>query len=141
MLDSLFKFCTLHNTFSELFQVPVEAERLTDNDLVLEQYLSPASPLLAGFRLDGFSAIRPRATHSPPSDVNLWDSSSTFLDNRQISPAVLYIQVSAFQVLESPILSHSYIIYLISWMADLLSGMLLERQKPINLIYYIWIHL
>ncbi|CAH2042891.1 unnamed protein product [Thlaspi arvense] len=79
------------------FKVPVEAERLTDNDLVLEQYLSPASPLLAGFRLDGFSAIRPRATHSPPSDVNLWDSSSTFLDNRQITPAVLYIQVSAFQ--------------------------------------------
>ncbi|THG23694.1 hypothetical protein TEA_008791 [Camellia sinensis var. sinensis] len=79
------------------FKVPVEAERLMDNDLVLEQYLSPASPLLAGFRLDGFSAIRPRITHSPSSDVNIWDTSLTFLEDRHISPAVLYIQVSAFQ--------------------------------------------
>ncbi|XP_057491304.1 probable phosphoinositide phosphatase SAC9 [Actinidia eriantha] len=79
------------------FKVPIEAERLMDNDLALEQYLSPASPLLAGFRLDGFSAIRPRVTHSPSSDVNIQDTSLTFLEDRHISPAVLYIQVSAFQ--------------------------------------------
>ncbi|XP_027117809.1 probable phosphoinositide phosphatase SAC9 isoform X1 [Coffea arabica] len=79
------------------FKVPVEAERLTDNDLVLEQYLSPASPTLAGFRLDGFSAIKPRVTHSPSSDVNMLDMSSYILDDRLISAAVLYIQVSALQ--------------------------------------------
>ncbi|CAK9148774.1 unnamed protein product [Ilex paraguariensis] len=43
---------------SDQINVPIEAEGLTDNDLVLEQYLSPASPMLAGFRLDGFSAIK-----------------------------------------------------------------------------------
>lgn len=79
------------------FKVPIEAERLTDNDLVLEQYLAPASPMLAGFRLDGFSAIKPRVTHSPSSDVNIWDMSSDLLDDRLIAPAILYIQVSAFQ--------------------------------------------
>lgn len=79
------------------FKVPIEAERLIGNDLVLEQYLLPASPQLAGFRLDGFSAIRPRVTHSPSSDVNICDNSSTFLEDRHISPAVLYIQVSVFQ--------------------------------------------
>lgn len=79
------------------FKVPVEAERLVDNDLVLEQYLSPASPMLAGFRLDGFSAIKPRVTHSPSPDVNMRDSSSILLEDRFISPAVLYIQVSVLQ--------------------------------------------
>ncbi|GMP55033.1 hypothetical protein CsSME_00019988 [Camellia sinensis var. sinensis] len=79
------------------FKVPIEAERLMDNDLVLEQYLSPASPLLAGFRLDGFSAIRPRVTHSPSSDVNMWNMPSSYLEDRHISPVVLYIQVSALQ--------------------------------------------
>lgn len=80
-----------------LSQIPIEAERLVD-DLVLEQYLSPTSPQLAGFRLDGFSAIKPRVMHSPSSDLNIWDKSSAFMDDRFISPAVLYIQVSAFQV-------------------------------------------
>lgn len=81
-------------------QVPVELERLIDNDLVLEQNLSPASPLLAGFRLDAFSAIRPRVTHSPTSDVNVWDPSAIqLLEDRHISPAVLYIQVSILQVI------------------------------------------
>ncbi|KAL2920819.1 putative phosphoinositide phosphatase SAC9 [Bienertia sinuspersici] len=80
------------------FKVPIEAERLIENDLVLEQYLSPASPLLAGFRLDAFSAIRPRATHSPTSDVNPWDpSAAPLLEDRHITPAVLYIQVSVLQ--------------------------------------------
>lgn len=69
-----------------------------DNDLSLEQYLAPASPMLAGFRVDGFSAIKPRVTHSPCSNVNLWEPSS-FLEDRLISPAILYIQVSALQVL------------------------------------------
>lgn len=68
-----------------------------DNDLLLEQYLPPASPLLAGFRLDAFPAIKPRVTHSPFSDSDIWDTSLTFLEDRYISPAVLYIQVSALQ--------------------------------------------
>lgn len=81
-------------------QIPVEAERLTDSDLVLEQYVSPTAPVLAGFRLDAFSAIKPRITHSPlPRDVDIWQSSLTCLEDRNISPAVLYIQVSAFQVI------------------------------------------
>ncbi|XP_042477726.1 probable phosphoinositide phosphatase SAC9 [Macadamia integrifolia] len=80
------------------FKVPVEAERLMNNDFVLEQYLSPASPQLAGFRLDAFSAIRPRITHSPTSfNVNVWETSLTYLEDRHISPAVLFIQVSAIQ--------------------------------------------
>lgn len=79
------------------FKVPIEAERLSDNDLVLEQYLSPASPLLAGIRVDAFSAIKPRVTHSPCPNSNIWDSGLTFLEDRHISPAVLYIQVSALQ--------------------------------------------
>ncbi|KAI4324378.1 hypothetical protein L6164_023923 [Bauhinia variegata] len=78
------------------FKVPVESERSLDYDLVLEQYLSPASPLLAGFRLDAFSAIKPRVTHSPSSDVHSQNFSS-FLEDRYISPAVLYIQVSVLQ--------------------------------------------
>lgn len=81
-----------------VFQVPIEVERLFDNDLVLEQYLPPASPLLAGFRLDAFSAIKPRVSHSPYSDIDIWDTSVTFLEDRHISPAVLYLQVSALQV-------------------------------------------
>ncbi|CAN4077059.1 unnamed protein product [Withania somnifera] len=79
------------------FKVPIEVERLTDNDLVLEQFIPPVSPMLAGFRLDGFSAIKPRVTHSPASQVNPWDVSSCILEDRFVCPAVLYIQVSAFQ--------------------------------------------
>ncbi|KAK9205665.1 hypothetical protein WN943_015933 [Citrus x changshan-huyou] len=79
------------------FKVPIEAERLMDYDLVLEQYLPPASPSLAGFRLDAFSAIKPRVTHSPSSDSDIWDKSVTFLEVRYISQAVLYLQVSALQ--------------------------------------------
>lgn len=70
-----------------------------NNDLVLEQYLSPVSPKLAGFRLDAFSAIKPRVTHSPSSKARIWDASATLLEDRLISPAILYIQVSALQVL------------------------------------------
>ncbi|KAH9782921.1 putative phosphoinositide phosphatase SAC9 [Citrus sinensis] len=79
------------------FKVPIEAERLMDYDLVLEQYLPPVSPSLAGFRLDAFSAIKPRVTHSPSSDSDIWDKSVTFLEDRYISQAVLYLQVSALQ--------------------------------------------
>ncbi|KAH9782890.1 putative phosphoinositide phosphatase SAC9 [Citrus sinensis] len=79
------------------FKVPIEAKRLMDYDLVLEQYLPPASPLLAGFHLDAFSAIKPRVTHSPSSDSDIWDKSVTFLEDRYISQAVLYLQVSALQ--------------------------------------------
>ncbi|GAY67665.1 hypothetical protein CUMW_258420 [Citrus unshiu] len=77
--------------------VPIEVERLMDYDLVLEQYLPPASPSLAGFHLDAFSAIKPRVTHSPSSDSDIWDKSVTFLEDRYISRAVLYLQVSALQ--------------------------------------------
>ncbi|OMP06550.1 hypothetical protein COLO4_08073 [Corchorus olitorius] len=79
------------------FKVPIEVERLMDNDLALEQYLPPSSPLLAGFRLDAFNAIKPRISHSPSSDVDIWDTSITYLEDRHVSPAVLYIQVSALQ--------------------------------------------
>ncbi|KAJ6824952.1 putative phosphoinositide phosphatase SAC9 [Iris pallida] len=80
------------------FRVPIEGERLTDNDLVLEQYPSPNITGLAGFRLDAFSVIKPRITHSPSSlDVDIWQSSLTHLEDRHISPALLYIQVSAVQ--------------------------------------------
>lgn len=78
------------------FKVPIEAERLMDNDLTLEQYLSPLSPLIAGFRLDAFSAIKPRISHSPLPDACMQDV-LTLMDERYISPAVLYIQVSALQ--------------------------------------------
>lgn len=78
------------------FKVPIEAERLMDNDLTLEQYLSPLSPLIAGFRLDAFSAIKPRITHSPLPDAYTQDG-LTLMDERYISPAVLYMQVSALQ--------------------------------------------
>ncbi|KZV55425.1 hypothetical protein F511_28506 [Dorcoceras hygrometricum] len=79
------------------FKVPIEVERCIDNDLVLEQFLSPASPMLAGFRLDGFGAIKHRIFHSPSTDMNARDSTICLLDERLISPAVLYIQVFALQ--------------------------------------------
>ncbi|XP_011091527.1 probable phosphoinositide phosphatase SAC9 isoform X2 [Sesamum indicum] len=78
------------------FKVPIEVERLIDNDLVLEQFLSPASPMLAGFRLDGFSAIKQRVNHSPSSDIDI-GATNCLLEERLTSPAVLYIQVSALQ--------------------------------------------
>ncbi|KAL0413978.1 UNVERIFIED_CONTAM: putative phosphoinositide phosphatase SAC9, partial [Sesamum radiatum] len=78
------------------FKVPIEVERLIDNDLVLEQFLSPASPMLAGFRLDGFSAIKQRVNHSPSTDVDI-GVTNCLLEERLTSPAVLYIQVSALQ--------------------------------------------
>lgn len=70
-----------------------------NNDLVMEQYFSPASPLLAGFRLDAFTAIKPRLSHSP-SSAHIWDTSGTLLEDRHVSPAILYIQVSVFQVID-----------------------------------------
>ncbi|XP_065860799.1 probable phosphoinositide phosphatase SAC9 [Euphorbia lathyris] len=79
------------------FKIPIEQERLMDNDLVLEQHLPPGSPPLAGFRFDAFTAIKPRVTHSPSSDEDTWYTSVTFLEDRYIFPPVLYIQVSAFQ--------------------------------------------
>ncbi|KAK7252087.1 hypothetical protein RIF29_35801 [Crotalaria pallida] len=89
------------------FKVPIEAERLMDNDLVLEQYLSPASPLLAGFRLDAFSAIKPRVTHSPSSDLHS-EVFLSVLDDRYIAPAVLYIQVSVLQEYHNMVIIGEY---------------------------------
>ncbi|KAM0878793.1 hypothetical protein ACQ4PT_034649 [Festuca glaucescens] len=77
------------------FRIPVEAERLTDNDLVLEQYLLPNSPGIAGFRLDSFSVIRPRVTHSPlPSESDMREFSLTRMEDRHLNPAILHIQVT-----------------------------------------------
>ncbi|KAK9058388.1 hypothetical protein SSX86_023230 [Deinandra increscens subsp. villosa] len=83
------------------YKVPIDSEKLIDNDLVLEQNISPSSPLSAGFRLDGFSAIKPQLTHSPYSNRNSLDPSSIVFEHRYLSPAVLHIQVSALQVLPS----------------------------------------
>ncbi|KAF2325556.1 hypothetical protein GH714_030315 [Hevea brasiliensis] len=90
------------------FKIPTEAERLMDNDLFLEQYLPPSSPSLAGFRFDAFTAIKPRVAHSPSSDVDTWDTSVTFLEDRHISPPVLYIQVSALQEPHSMVIIGEY---------------------------------
>uniref|UniRef100_A0A2C9VVW1 Uncharacterized protein n=2 Tax=Manihot esculenta TaxID=3983 RepID=A0A2C9VVW1_MANES len=90
------------------FKIPIEAERQMDNDLALEQYLPPASPILAGFRFEAFTAIKPRVTHSPSSDVDTWDTSVTFLEDRHISPAVLYLQVSALQEPHSMVIIGEY---------------------------------
>ncbi|KAL3652806.1 putative phosphoinositide phosphatase sac9 [Castilleja foliolosa] len=75
------------------FKVPIEVERLIDNDLVLEQFLSPGSPILAGFRLDGFSAIKRRVNHSPSTII----ADNCLLEERLTSPPVLYLQVSSLQ--------------------------------------------
>ncbi|KAG2628277.1 probable phosphoinositide phosphatase SAC9 [Panicum virgatum] len=77
------------------FRIPVEAERLRDNDLVLEQYLLPNSPGIAGFRLDFFSVIRPRVTHSPSSsEMDTREFSLTCLEDRYVNQAILYMQVT-----------------------------------------------
>ncbi|KAJ1271552.1 hypothetical protein BS78_06G135800 [Paspalum vaginatum] len=77
------------------FRIPVEAERLRDNDLVLEQYLLPNSPGIAGFRLDYFSVIRPRVTHSPSSsELETREFSLTRMEDRFVNPSILYIQVT-----------------------------------------------
>ncbi|TYJ44804.1 hypothetical protein E1A91_A02G009400v1 [Gossypium mustelinum] len=87
----------LNQTPQLRFKVPIEAERLMYHDLVLEQYLPPSLPLLAGFQLDAFNAIKPRITHLLSSDADILDISITSLEDRHISPAVLCIQVSAIQ--------------------------------------------
>ncbi|KAI3511442.1 hypothetical protein L1887_18595 [Cichorium endivia] len=69
------------------YKVPVESEKLIENDLVLD--ISPSSPTAAGFRLDGFIAIKPRLTHSPSKSESL----VTGFEHRFISPPVLNIQV------------------------------------------------
>ena len=55
--------------------------------------------MLTGFRLDGFSAIKHRLNHSPSTDLDL-GGRNRLIEERLISPAVLYIQVSALQVLK-----------------------------------------
>ncbi|KAL6556456.1 putative phosphoinositide phosphatase sac9 [Orobanche gracilis] len=79
------------------FKVPIEVERLIQNDFVLEQFLSPASPMLSGFRLDGFSAIKHRVNHSPSTGHLDIENRGCLLEERLTSPAVLFIQVSALQ--------------------------------------------
>ncbi|KAK9157513.1 hypothetical protein Scep_004087 [Stephania cephalantha] len=79
------------------FKVPIEVERLMSDDRVLEQHLLPTSPELAGFRLDAFSLIRPRVSHAPFSEENIWDNSLTWLEDRHVYSASLFIHVSALQ--------------------------------------------
>nr|CAB3498548.1 unnamed protein product [Digitaria exilis] len=75
--------------------IPVEAERLRDNDLVLEQYLLPNSPGIAGFRLDFFNVIRPRVTHSPSSsELDTREFSLTRLEDGYVNQAILCMQVT-----------------------------------------------
>uniref|UniRef100_A0A0D9V0Q7 Phosphoinositide phosphatase SAC9 n=1 Tax=Leersia perrieri TaxID=77586 RepID=A0A0D9V0Q7_9ORYZ len=77
------------------FRIPVEAERLSDNDLVLEQYLLPNTPGIAGFRLDFFNVVRPRVTHSPSSsELDMKKFSLIQMEDRVVNPAILYIQVT-----------------------------------------------
>ncbi|KAF0905503.1 hypothetical protein E2562_007306 [Oryza meyeriana var. granulata] len=77
------------------FRIPVEAERLRDNDLILEQYLLPNTPGIAGFRLDFFNVVRPRVTHSPSSsELDLKEFSLIPLEDRVVNPAILYLQVT-----------------------------------------------
>ena len=86
-------------------QVPVESEMLIDSDLVLEQNISPASPVMAGFRLDGFSAIKSQLIHSPRASINTKDTSSIMCHDNFLSPAVLHIKVFSSQVLSTPNIS------------------------------------
>jgi hypothetical protein len=92
--------------FLPIFQIPVEAERLRDNDLVLEQYLLPNSPGLAGFRLDFFNVIRPRVTHSPSSsELVLKEFSLTHMEDRFINPGILHMQVTLVKVIRCSLYS------------------------------------
>ncbi|KAJ3694465.1 hypothetical protein LUZ60_009945 [Juncus effusus] len=79
------------------FRIPAVEERTRDNDLVVEQLLSPSAPIIAGFRVDFFNVVKPRVTHSPCPDSDIWDSSLTRLEDRFINPPVLSIQVFALQ--------------------------------------------
>lgn len=88
------------DAFLPIFQIPVEAERLRDNDLVLEQYLLPNTPGIAGFRLDFFNVIRPRVTHSPSSpELDTREFSLTRMEDRFVNPAILYIQITIVKVI------------------------------------------
>ncbi|KAJ4765502.1 hypothetical protein LUZ62_075877 [Rhynchospora pubera] len=79
------------------FRISVAEERKRDNDLILEQLLSPGGPSIAGFRFDYFNVVRPCVTHSPSVNGDKCESNLTRLEDRAISPAVLYIQVFALQ--------------------------------------------
>lgn len=64
--------------------------------------------MLAGFRLDGLSAIKHRVNHSPTTDVDI-GGSDCLLEERLTSPAVLYIQMSALQVLHDVLSFEFYV--------------------------------
>lgn len=55
-------------------------------------------PSIAGFCFDYFNVVRPRVTHSPAVNGERCESYLTCLEDRAISPSVLYIQVFALQV-------------------------------------------
>lgn len=97
-------------------QIPIEGERLRDNDLVVEQFLSPVSPAIAGFRIDAFNIIRPRVTHSP---MNTVDGYSTLIEDRYIVPAVLYIQAAVVQVIIS---NSQHSVFIFSFSTNIASG-------------------
>lgn len=94
-----------------IFQIPVEAERLRDHDLVLEQYLLPNSPGIAGFRLDSFGVIRPRVTHSPlPSELDMKECSLIRMEDRHLNPAILHIQVTVVKVIRHWLCGQAHLI-------------------------------
>jgi hypothetical protein len=64
------------------------------------EYLLANSPGIAGFRLDFFSVIRPRVTHSPSSsELDMREFSLTRMEDRFFNPAILYIQVTVVKVI------------------------------------------
>lgn len=94
------KFRNLIESVSQYsrFKVQIEAERLLDSDRVLEQYVSPMSPSIAGFRLDALCAVKPSTNHSPISPMGsflgrMLKTVETVLTN----PPTLFIQVTALQ--------------------------------------------
>ncbi|KAH9305499.1 hypothetical protein KI387_009903, partial [Taxus chinensis] len=81
------------------YSVQIEAERLCDGDRVLEQYISPMAPTIAGYRLDALCAVKPYKNHSPiSSEKSYVGNFVNSLEAVPTNPPVLFIHVSALQV-------------------------------------------
>jgi hypothetical protein len=80
------------------FKVQIDAERPLDGDRVLEQYISPMAPLIAGFRLDALCAVKPNTNHSPISPIgSFMGRTLKTVEAALINPPILFIQVTALQ--------------------------------------------
>lgn len=80
------------------FKVQIDAERLMDGDRVLEQYVPPMGPLIAGFRLDALCAVKPITNHSPISPMGKFMGRTLkTVEAALISPPILFIQVTVHQ--------------------------------------------